>query len=133
GPATLVIAVEEARNVATRADAEVVVHEIATEGAAVPSQSVGVLWGLRVEQQPRAPQCRGAQEDDARKDLVDVAGGGVDEPNAGNPVLALVEDQRVREAVRPQRHPPRRPGGGQGRRLAGEVASGRAATGALAA
>src|SRR5690606_30757895 len=84
GPATLVIAVEEPRNVATRADAEVVVHEIATEGAAVPSQSVGVLRGLRVEQQPRAPQCRGAQEDDARKDLVDVAGGGVDEPNAGN-------------------------------------------------
>src|SRR5690606_40046424 len=62
GTPSLVVAIEQAGDVPASADPEVVVHQVVPECPAVASECVGMIAGLRVEQQARPAEGRGAEE-----------------------------------------------------------------------
>src|SRR2546422_5297710 len=95
------------RDEASRPAPHTVVHEIPAQLAARVGEPHGEARGLRVEEDPRGLERRGAEEDDACAELQRLACLGVYDADAGGAVLPLVVDHAVHDAVRPQREPAR--------------------------
>src|SRR5690606_7044778 len=114
-------------------DSEVVIHQIPAERTAVAAEPLRVIAAAGVQQHTRTSERGGAEEDDPRVYLVQVARGHVHEADTGCSAAVLIEDERVCQSIGAERQTPGGPGCGQGAGERGKVAAGGAPAGALPA